>query len=88
LRPRFTEAITDKGVKLTTDEVLRADTVIVSIGDQPVLDFITEDIESSRGFIKVDKTCRTSDPRVFVIGDAVKLGLLTDANGTWSRTSL
>lgn len=52
MRPRFTEAITDKGVKLTTDEVLRADTVIVSIGD------------------------------------AVKLGLLTDANGTWSRTSL
>ncbi len=88
LWPRFTEAITDKGVKLATGEALRADTVIVSIGDQPVLDFITEDIESSRGFIKVDKNYRTSDPRVFAIGDTVKLGLLTDAIGAGRNAAL
>ncbi len=81
LWPRFTKAITKEGVELTTGEVLEADTVIVSIGDQPELDFITDGIETSRGFIKVDESYRTSDPRVFAIGDTVHLGLLTDAIG-------
>jgi NADPH-dependent glutamate synthase beta subunit-like oxidoreductase/Pyruvate/2-oxoacid:ferredoxin oxidoreductase delta subunit len=81
LWPRFTKAITASGVELTNGEVLPADTVIVSIGDQPDLDFLPEDIATVRGFISVNDHYRTSDARVFAVGDAVKLGLLTESIG-------
>ena len=81
LWPRFTKAITQEGVALTTGEVIPADTVIISIGDLPELDFLTEDIETVRGFIVVNECFQTSNPQVFAIGDAVKLGLLTEAIG-------
>jgi len=81
LWPRFTKTITETGVELTDGEILPADTVIVSIGDQPDLSFLPKDITTERGFIVVDDHFRTSDPQVFAIGDAVKLGLLTDAIG-------
>ncbi len=81
LWPRFTKAITAKGVELANGEVLKADTVIVSIGDQPNLDFLPPDINTVRGFIAVDEKYQTSDATVYAIGDAVKLGLLTEAIG-------
>jgi len=79
--PRIAKAITRKGVELTNGEVLPADTVIVAIGDQPDLDFLPEGVTVERGFIVVDNHFRSSDPQVFAIGDAVRLGLLTDAIG-------
>lgn len=81
LWPRFTKAITKAGVELMEGEVLPADTVIVSIGDLPDLSFLPEDITTDRGFIVVDDHYQSSDSQVFAIGDAVKLGLLTDAIG-------
>ncbi|MBI4634277.1 MAG: FAD-dependent oxidoreductase [Deltaproteobacteria bacterium] len=81
LWPRFTKAITEKGVELTSGELLPADTVIVSIGDQPDLAFLPETIATERGFITVNESYQTSDPRVFAVGDAVRLGLLTEAIG-------
>lgn len=79
--PRVTKAITKKGVELMNGEVLPADTVIVSIGDQPDLDFLPEGVTAERGFIVVDNHFQSRDPQVFAIGDAVRLGLLTDAIG-------
>lgn len=81
LWPRFTKAITDKGVELTDGELLAADTVIVAVGDMPDLSFLPEEIVTARGFIVVDEKFRTSDGQVFAIGDAVKQGLLTEAIG-------
>ena len=81
LWPRFTKAITAKGVELTNGEVLRADTVIVSIGDQPDLAFLPPEIATVRGFIAVNEQGQSSDPLVYAIGDAAKLGLLTEAIG-------
>ena len=81
LWPRFTKAITEAGVELTSGEVLPADTVIVSIGDQPDLAFLPDTIKTGRGFITVNESYQTSDPMVFAIGDAVRLGLLTEAIG-------
>jgi len=81
LWPRFTKAITAKGVELTSGEVLPADTVIVSIGDQPDLDFLSSEIATVGGSVAVDENCQSSDPKVFAVGDAVKLGLLTEAIG-------
>lgn len=81
LWPRFTRAITAKGVELTDGEVLPADTVIVAVGDMPDLSFLPEDIRVVNGFIAVDEKFRTSDERIFAIGDTVRPGLLTDAIG-------
>jgi NADPH-dependent glutamate synthase beta subunit-like oxidoreductase/glutamate synthase domain-containing protein 3/Pyruvate/2-oxoacid:ferredoxin oxidoreductase delta subunit len=88
LWPRFTKAIMEKDVELTDGQILPADTVIVSIGDQPDLSFLPEDIVTDRGFIVVDDHFQTSDPQVFAIGDAVKLGLLTDAIGAGRLTAI
>ena len=81
LWPRFAMRITEEGVVLTTGEVLPADTVITAIGDQPDLSFLPDDIAREGGFVRVDGEYRSSDPRVFAIGDAVRLGLLTEAIG-------
>ncbi|MBW2471336.1 MAG: FAD-dependent oxidoreductase [Deltaproteobacteria bacterium] len=80
--PVFAREITPSGVKLTTGEELPADTVIVSIGDVPELDFIPETVETENGFVKIDDHYQTSDPQIFAIGDVVKPGLLTDAIGS------
>lgn len=85
--PVFTKQITDKGVELETGEIIPADTVIISIGDAPDLDFLPDEIDTDRGFIVVDDNFRTSEPTVFAIGDVVKPGLLTDAIGAGKRAA-
>ena len=79
--PCFTKAITDEGVELTSGEVLPADTVVISIGDIPDLEFLPDYIATDRGFIAVNELYQSSDPQIFAIGDAVRLGLLTEAIG-------
>jgi ferredoxin len=61
--------------------------VIVSIGDEPDLNFLPETVTTSKGFIQVNESQQTSDPQIFAIGDAVKLGLLTDAIGAGRRAA-
>ena len=86
--PCFTKKITKKGVVLQDGEILKADTVVISIGDVPDLDFIDDTISVNNGFIAVDKFNRTSDPRVFAIGDVVGPGLITDAIGAGRKAAL
>ncbi|MGD9366156.1 MAG: FAD-dependent oxidoreductase [Desulfobacteraceae bacterium] len=85
--PVFTQAITEAGVRLNTGEVIEADSVFVSIGDAPDLEFLTDDIALDRGYIKVDDHFQTSHPKVFAIGDVVRPGLLTDAIGAGRRAA-
>jgi NADPH-dependent glutamate synthase beta subunit-like oxidoreductase/glutamate synthase domain-containing protein 3/NAD-dependent dihydropyrimidine dehydrogenase PreA subunit len=79
--PVYTQEITESGVKLTTGEQVPADTVIVSIGDVPDLEFIPESVASENGFVKVNDNYQTTDPQIFAIGDVVRPGLLTEAIG-------
>ncbi|UCF90429.1 MAG: FAD-dependent oxidoreductase [Desulfobacterales bacterium] len=83
--PCFTQEITAEGVKLTTGEVIAADTVVISIGDVPELDFLPETVAIENGFVKVDPQYQTTDPQIFAIGDVVRPGLLTDAIGAGRR---
>ncbi|MBW2072484.1 MAG: FAD-dependent oxidoreductase [Deltaproteobacteria bacterium] len=85
--PCFTKAVTAEGVELTTGELLPADTVIISIGDQPDLDFLPDTVRTHRGFIEVNDIYQTTDPQIFAIGDAVRLGLLTDAIGAGRKAA-
>ncbi|MFP4035813.1 MAG: FAD-dependent oxidoreductase [Desulfovermiculus sp.] len=85
--PCFTREVTDEGVVLTTGEVIPADTVIISIGDMPDLDFLPENIATEKGFVRVNEAYQTSDPKVFAIGDIVRPGLLTDAIGAGRKAA-
>jgi NADPH-dependent glutamate synthase beta subunit-like oxidoreductase/glutamate synthase domain-containing protein 3/NAD-dependent dihydropyrimidine dehydrogenase PreA subunit len=79
--PVFTKEITEQGVMLENGDLLPADTVVVAIGDVPDLDFIKSHLAVDKGFVTVDRFNRTSDPKVFAIGDVVAPGLITDAIG-------
>jgi NADPH-dependent glutamate synthase beta subunit-like oxidoreductase/glutamate synthase domain-containing protein 3/Pyruvate/2-oxoacid:ferredoxin oxidoreductase delta subunit len=85
--PVFTQAVTAKGVQLDTGEIISADSVFVSIGDEPELDFLPADVAVERGFVKVDEHFQTSNRKVFAIGDVVRPGLLTDAIGAGRKTA-
>ena len=85
--PCFSKAVTDDGLELTTGEVIPAETIIISVGDVPELDFLPESVETERGFIKVNEHYQTSDPKIFAIGDTVRLGLLTDAIGAGRKAA-
>ncbi|MBN2231624.1 MAG: FAD-dependent oxidoreductase [Deltaproteobacteria bacterium] len=90
LFPKFTERY-DRGAgklffKDGTD--LDADAVFVSIGESPELDYLPEECELFRGYIKAGTRCHTSLPNVYGTGDACKPGLVTDALGTGRRAAL
>ncbi len=85
--PLFTKEIQAKGVKLADGERLPADTVVVSIGDVPDLSFVGDALELANGFVKIDNAGMTSDPKVFAIGDAVGIGLITNAIGAGKRAA-
>ena len=79
--PVTTREITADAVVLSDGDRIAADTVIISIGDVPELDFVPESVAVHRGYVRVDENFRTSDPKIFAIGDVVRPGLLTDAVG-------
>jgi ferredoxin len=85
--PVFTRQITDQGVELETGELIPADTVVVSIGDAPDLEFLPGDVATERGFVLVNEDYQTSNPKVYAIGDVVRPGLLTDAIGAGRRAA-
>ncbi len=66
---------------LKSGEVLPADTVIMSIGDTPDIEFLPDTIALDRGHIVVNEDYQTTEPGVYAIGDAVRPGLLTHAIG-------
>ncbi len=85
--PVFVKSIAKKRVKLTNGESMPADTVVLSIGDRPNLEFLPDYITTERGFIAVNEFFQTSEPKIFAIGDVVKPGLLTDAIGAGRKAA-
>lgn len=79
--PCFTSEITRDGVLLEDGDFLEADTVVISIGDEPDSDFTLNTLKKRNGFIMTDRLGRTSDPKTFAVGDGVAPGLITDAIG-------
>ena len=85
--PCFTKEITGEAVVLDNGEILKADTVIISIGDVPSLGFLPTSVDVAGGVVVVDENGRTSDPKIFAIGDITGLGLITDVIGAGRRAS-
>ncbi|MDD2219361.1 MAG: 4Fe-4S dicluster domain-containing protein, partial [Desulfoplanes sp.] len=68
--------------------IVPADMVIISIGDQPELDYLPKTIASERGWITVNDIFQTTDPKVFAIGDIVKPSLITNAIGAGRQAAI
>ncbi len=85
--PCFTKEVTAEGVVLTNGELLPADTVVISIGDQPDLDFLSDTIATERGFVTVNDIYQTTEAHVFAVGDIVRPGLITDAIGAGRKAA-
>ena len=83
LYPKFTEKYSKKEGKIYFKDgsYLDADVVFISIGETPQLDYLPDNIELFRGYIKADNYGRTNDPKVYAIGDVTSQGLITDALG-------
>jgi len=65
-----------------------ADFVVVAIGDIPVTDFLPPSVHTDKdGWIEADEVGHTSDPKVYAIGDATRLGLVTHAIGHGRRAA-
>ncbi|MCP4714974.1 MAG: FAD-dependent oxidoreductase [Deltaproteobacteria bacterium] len=85
--PVATKEVTAEGLIDTEDNLIPAQTVIISIGDVPALDFLPESVETIRGWIMTDEAGRTSDPKIIAVGDVEKPGLATDALGSGKRAA-
>ena len=63
--PVFTKEITEEGVVLQSGELIPADTVFVSIGDQPNIDFLPNIGGSGAGFCKGKRVLPDNGPQDF-----------------------
>ncbi len=82
--PKYTEKYVKKEKKLylTDGSSMKVDLVVVSIGDTPMTEFLPPSVQTDKnGWIESDDIGFTSDPKVFAIGDATRLGLVTHAIG-------
>lgn len=81
--PFITERITAEGIYASDGSFIPADEVIVSIGEEPVLDYLPEDdsIKKFRGSWLIAGRDKSILPGVFAAGDVIKPGRLTDAIG-------
>jgi putative selenate reductase len=68
---------------------LPAAAVIIAIGEVPDLGWLPDDLARVKHhYLAADPAGRTSDPKVFAAGDAVRPGLLADAIGAGRRAAL
>ncbi|NTU60005.1 MAG: FAD-dependent oxidoreductase, partial [Deltaproteobacteria bacterium] len=81
--PKFTDRYDwkEKTIHFKDGSSLPADAVLISIGETPELEYLPQELDLDRGFIRIDDVGRTTDPKVFAIGDVTKPGLITNAIG-------
>lgn len=77
--PCFTQKITDKGVYLKDGRFLEADSVIISVGDRPIFDFLDKEYLDEKSRIQINEFMQTKNNKVFAIADCIKPGLFTNA---------
>jgi len=83
--PVMTKEVTPEGLVMDSGEVIPAQTVIISIGDVPKLEFLPDSVETltvgGAAWMKTDEAHLTTDGKVLAIGDVERPGLATNALG-------
>ena len=89
--PVMTREVTAEGLVCADGTIIPAQTVIISIGDIPSLPFLPDTVEvvkvGGASWVKTDDAGRTSDEKIFAIGDVERPGLATNALGAGKRTA-
>lgn len=87
--PFVTQKITSEGIYSNDGRFIEADQVIVSIGEEPVTDFLPDDenIQRFRGSWLIPKADKSILPKIYIAGDVIKPGRLTDAIGDGRKTA-
>jgi NADPH-dependent glutamate synthase beta subunit-like oxidoreductase/glutamate synthase domain-containing protein 3/ferredoxin len=89
--PVVTREVTDDGLIDSAGNLYPAQTVIVSVGDIPAVDFLPGSVErlyaAGASWVKTDAMGVTSDPRILAVGDVGKPGLATDAVGSGKKAA-
>ncbi|PLX51203.1 MAG: glutamate synthase [Desulfobulbaceae bacterium] len=89
--PVQTKEVTAEGLVDAAGHLIPAQTVIISIGDVPALDFLPDSVEvlnvGGAAWVKSNAAGRTSDPKVSAIGDVERPGLATNALGAGKNTA-
>jgi NADPH-dependent glutamate synthase beta subunit-like oxidoreductase/glutamate synthase domain-containing protein 3 len=88
--PRFTDKYSKKQKRIyfTDGTAMKADLVVISIGDTPMTEFLPPSVHTDKnGWIEAEEAGHTSNPRVYAIGDATRLGLVTHAIGQGRKCS-
>jgi len=89
--PVMTREVTKEGLVTDAGTLIPAQTVIISIGDIPRLNFLPDSVESvsvaGGSWIKTDEAGRTSDPKILAVGDVERPGLATNALGAGKRSA-
>ncbi|PIE56255.1 MAG: glutamate synthase [Desulfobulbus propionicus] len=89
--PVMTREVTDEGLFTADGTLIPAQTVIISIGDIPRMDFLPEGVKvvdvAGGSWIRTDEAGRTSDDRILAVGDVEKPGLATNAMGAGKRSA-
>ncbi len=84
--PIMTKEVTAEGLITSEDELIPAQTVIISIGDIPALKFLPKSVEcitvGGAAWVKTDEVCRTTNEKIFAVGDVERPGLATNALGS------
>ncbi|MBP9949705.1 MAG: FAD-dependent oxidoreductase [Negativicutes bacterium] len=78
--PVFTQEITENGILTEEGQLIEGDTVIITIGETPILDFLPEGMKIERGHLVPNELFAIADG-VFTAGDTIKPGRLVDAIG-------
>jgi len=83
--PVMTAEVNDQGLVDKEGNLFEAETVIISIGDVPALNFLPDSVEvltvGGAGWIKTNAAGLTSDSNILAVGDVEKPGLATNALG-------
>lgn len=89
LWPCFTEKISEKGVHLKDGKLIKADTVIISVGDRSDVSFLDSEYLDEKGMVKVNEYFQAeNNSKVFFPGDVLKLGLFTNAIGDGRKVAI
>ncbi len=85
--PVMTKEITDQGILAADGRLIPGDMVIITIGDEPEIDFLPEGVKTFRGSWVLPEADMSLLPGVFAVGDVIKPGLLTAAIGSGARAA-
>ena len=85
--PVMTKEITEKGILTEDGRLIPGDMVIITIGDEPEIDFLPEGVKTFRGSWVVPGEDQSILPGVFAVGDVIRPALLTTAIGSGATTA-